>query len=240
MQFPPCRTSPWTRSSQHSSLKIRDATEITALDQNRERTHAVVAGRNTLQTIRVDGTTLKEDANIRQSLAEHERPNAAQMIDIRDVKWSHGHFNSLIAAAASNGKVVIYDLNRPGIELARLHEHTRQVHKLAFSPFQGHLLLSASQDGTVLLWDLRDVRDSVVKCSSREKYKGQSDGVRDVKWSPTDALEFAFATDSGVVQKWDYRNPKGPKLRINAHDKHCSAIDWHPDGKHLMSAGHDM
>jgi hypothetical protein len=86
---------------------------------------------------------------------------------------------------------------------------------------------------------MRDVRSAVAKCSHRRKYKGQSDTVRDVKWSPTVGTEFAFATDNGTVQKWEYRNTKGPVLRINAHDSNCRAIDWHPDGKHLMSAGID-
>ncbi|KAF2669094.1 hypothetical protein BT63DRAFT_424804 [Microthyrium microscopicum] len=225
-------------SSQHSSLKTRSGTVITALDRNEAKTHAVIAGRNILQTIHVKGTSIIEETNIRAALVDNERPSTAQQLDIFDVKWSNKDFANIIAAAASNGKVAIYDVEKP-TEIARLHEHTRQVHKVGFSPFAGHLLLSGSQDGTVLLWDLRDVRAAVSKCSSREKYKGQSDGVRDVQWSPTDMLDFAFATDSGVVQKWDWRQPSGPKLRINAHDKYCTAIDWHPDGKHLMSAGHD-
>ena len=155
------------------------------------------------------------------------------------MKWSHGSFSSCFAAAATNGKVVLYDLNRIGVELARLHEHYRQVHKLAFNPYQGALLLSASQDGEVRLWDLRDLRREVAVCPSKFRYSGQNEGVRDVKWSPTDVLEFAFGTDNGSIQRWDYRNMKSPKLKINAHERICSSIDWHPDGKHLMSAGWD-
>lgn len=76
-------------------------------------------------------------------------------------------------------------------------------------------------------------------CRSRSRYMGQSDGIRDVRWSPKDGVEFAFGTDGGVVQGWDYRNPKSAKLRINAHDRACTAIDWHPDGVHLLSASQD-
>lgn len=160
-------------------------------------------------------------------------------LDIHAVKWSHGQFGTYIAAAATNGKVVIYDLNRPGVEVARLHEHHRQVHCLSINPFQGHMLLSGSQDATVRLWDLRDTRSEAMMCHSRVRYMGQSDGIRDVRWSPKDAVEFAFGTDGGVVQGWDYRHPKSAKLRINAHDKACTAIDWHPDGTHLLSASQD-
>jgi WD40 repeat protein len=147
-------------------------------------------------------------------------------------------YNTTIATAATNGWVVIYDLNRPGVEIARLHEHQRQVHKVAFNPHHGALLLSGSQDATVRLWDLRVMKSDVMSFPSRTQFKGQSDGVRDLKWSPTDVVEFAFGTDSGVIQGWDSRNSKSAKLKIPAHDK-CTAIDWHPDGKHLLSAGLD-
>lgn len=101
------------------------------------------------------------------------------------------------------------------------------------------MLLSGSQDATVRLWDLRDTRSEAMMCRSRSRYMGQSDGIRDVRWSPKDGVEFAFGTDGGVVQGWDYRNLKSAKLRINAHDRACTAIDWHPDGIHLLSASQD-
>lgn len=67
-----------------------------------------------------------------------------------------------------------------------------------------------------------------------------SSGIRDVQWSPTDAMEFAFGTDNGTIQRWDFRKNKSPKQKIPAHDqKTCTSIDWHPDGKHLLSAGVD-
>lgn len=229
-------------ASQDASLQISSGTEITALDVNLARTHAVIAGRDILQTIRVNGTTCVEDTNLRTVASERDRQRSARhraTLDIHDVKWSHGQFSNYIAAAATNGKVVLYDLNRPGIEIARLHEHHRQVHCLSISPFLGFMLLSGSQDATVRLWDLRDTRSEVMICHSRQKFMGQSDGIRDVSWSPKDGVEFAFGTDNGVVQAWDYRNAKSPKVRINAHEKACTAIDWHPDGTHLLSASQD-
>ncbi|KAJ8108458.1 hypothetical protein OPT61_g8162 [Boeremia exigua] len=109
----------------------------------------------------------------------------------------------------------------------------------SFNPHQGHLLLSASHDATVRLWDLRDLRRDAA-CTSRDQFSGISGGIRDVQWSPTDAMEFAFGTDNGTIQRWDFRHNKGPKQKIPAHDqKTCTSIDWHPDGKHLLSAGVD-
>jgi hypothetical protein len=197
----------------------------------------------------VQGAKIVEETNLRAAIlnyAEHSTTVAASArqrdgLGIHDVKWSHGNFSTHIATAQANGKIILYDLNRAGIELARLHEHNRQVHKLAFNPHQGHLLLSASHDTTVRLWDLRDMRRDIMTCRSRDRYKGISGGIRDVQWSPTDAVEFAFGTDDGIIQRWDFLHNKGPKQKITAHDQRiCTSIDWHPDGKHLLSAGVDQ
>jgi hypothetical protein len=231
-------------SSQDASHKT--GLEISAVDINRERTHAILAGREILKTIRIEDAKCAEETNLRAAIinyAAHSTTTSAarrEALEIHDVKWSHGQFHTHIATAATNGKVILYDLNRAGVELARLHEHHRQVHKLAFNPHQGYLLLSASQDATVRLWDLRDLRKEFMTCPSRDKFSGLSEGIRDVQWSPTDGVEFAFGTDNGVIQRWDFRHPKGPKLKLSAHEqKTCTSIDWHPDGKHLLSAGVD-
>ncbi|KAF9635464.1 hypothetical protein BFW01_g6359 [Lasiodiplodia theobromae] len=237
-----------------SSLSSQDASHKTGLDIgavhiNQERTHAVLAGREILKTVRITGTKCAEETNLRAAIinyASHHQAGAPSAptrhrdtLEIHDVKWSHGSYSSHIATAAANGKVVLYDLNRTGVELAQLHEHHRQVHKLAFNPHQGYLLLSGSRDATARLWDLRDMKKDVMSCPSRDRYSGQSEGIRDIKWSPTDGVEFAFGTENGVIQRWDYRMNRAPKLKINAHDKTCYAIDWHPDGKHLASASAD-
>ncbi|KAH9860907.1 hypothetical protein IAQ61_010643 [Plenodomus lingam] len=216
--------------------------DISALDSNRQRTHAVLAGKEILKTVRVQDAKIVDEVNLRAAVLNYTDAHARQRegLGIHDVKWSHGQFASHIATAAANGKVILYDLNRASVELTRLHEHTRQVHKLAFNPHQGHLLLSASHDGTVRMWDLRDMRRDATTCRSRDQYQGINGGVRDVQWSPTDAVEFAFGTDNGTIQRWDFRYNKGPKQKITAHDQRmCTSIDWHPDGKHLLSAGVD-
>lgn len=201
----------------------------------------MLAGKEILKTVRVDGAKIVDETNLRAAVLTYSDSHARQRegLGIQDVKWSHGQFSSHIATAVANGKVILYDLNRASVELVRLHEHTRQVHKLAFNPHQGHLLLSASHDATVRLWDLRDLRRDAA-CTSRDQFSGISGGIRDVQWSPTDAMEFAFGTDNGTIQRWDFRHNKGPKQKIPAHDqKTCTSIDWHPDGKHLLSAGVD-
>lgn len=154
----------------------------------------------------------------------------------RDVKWSTGAYSNIIATAATSGRISLYDVNVgvSKLELAWLHEHTNQINKLDFDPFAGYLLLSASQDKSVRLWDLREGK----RDRSRLRFEPRIP-VRDVRWSPSEPLDFAICTDSGVIQKWDARSPLGPKLSINGHEKACYSLDWHPDGRHVISGGFD-
>ena len=221
---------------------------IAALDISPRRTHAILAGRDILKTIEVSGSYCREGVDLRSAVVASATALKTSAGDlsaknrdqwaVSDVKWSHDDYDSTIATAAANGQIVLYDINQAGYEIARLHEHNRQVHRVAFSPFKGGLLLSGSQDATVRLWDLRDLGGDRT-CRSVNLFLGNNEGVRDLRWSPTNGVEFATATDNGVIQRWDIRKPKAPLLKLNAHEKTCNSIDWHPDGKYLLSGGAD-
>ena len=243
--YPPSPTSS-ERKTQHKT-----GIPIAALDISPDRTHAVLAGRDILKTIHVEDFSCVEDFNLRTNIiayaATHETSTGAisarhrDQLAAQDVKWSHGNFGTTIATAAANGNIVVYDINRPGVEIARLHEHSRQVHRLGFNPHLPQLMLSGSQDSTVRLWDLRNLAGerSIMTCQSLNKFSGNSDGIRDLRWSPTNGVDFAIGTDNGTIQRWDIRRNNAPLLKINAHEKTCNAIDWHPDGKHIASGGAD-
>ncbi|KAK2757040.1 SEA (Seh1-associated) complex subunit [Arachnomyces sp. PD_36] len=240
-----------SRSGASQTLTHKTGIPIEALDISPQRTHAVVAGREILKTIRVAQDHCAEEFNVRSAIisyaSTHHVPGGApsakhkDQLAAKDVKWSHGEHDRIIATAAANGRIVIYDLHRPGIELARLHEHTRQVHRLAFNPHRSAWLLSGSQDATIRMWDLRQASGErgVVNAGSKNRFNGHSEAIRDIRWSQTDGVAFAVATDSGSIQRWDIRKGNAPIIKINAHEKACYAVDWHPDGKHLVSGGTD-
>jgi hypothetical protein len=229
-------------SAYNASATHKTGLEINSLSINDEGSHAILAGRDILKTIRVDEGSCTEDINIRAAIrnySAHISGRSKDNINISDVAWGKGGFGNYIAAANANGPITLYDLNHPGIEVAQLKEHRRQIHRVTFNPHAGQHFLSASQDGTVRLWDLRDVRRDANTFPSRFTTSGQNEGVRDVKWSPTDIFELAMCTDGGFVQRWDTRKLKSPLTRIAAHTGPCATIDWHPDGKHLLSASSD-
>ena len=223
--------------SYHSGHKLR------ALDINQARNCVVLAGNKILKTLRIDDdNSCVEEYDVRDAASRTRDTIAAQRdtFEIEDVAWSRDGFSDYIATAARNGKIVLYNIARPDVQIGRLHDHLQQVHKVDFSPIEGGSLLSASQDGTVRLWDLRMMEHNSMFCSSRTTYNGRSDSVRHAKWSPTDTWSFAFCTDSGIIQKWDIRNNSTPLMKFAAHYQTCNSIAWHPDGKHLVSAGKDQ
>lgn len=211
----------------------------------------MVAGREILKTVRVTSDQCVEEFDLRSAIinyasAQHVPASALaakhkDQLAAKDVKWSHAEYDRVIATAAANGRIVIYDLARPGLEMGRFHEHSRQVHRLAFNPHRAAWLLSGSQDATIRMWDLRMMSGErgVVNFGSKHRFNGNSEAVRDIRWSPADGVEFAAATDSGAIQRWDVRKENAPLMKINAHEKACSAIDWHPDGKHVVSGSVD-
>ncbi|KAL9097367.1 MAG: hypothetical protein Q9163_006350, partial [Psora crenata] len=237
------------------NVSYRTGIPIASLDTSPTRTHAVLAGRDILRIVQLTDhityTSCTETDNLRATIAANTatQETAKEQVSARqrdqlaasDVKWSHGSFDRKIATAAASGQILLYDIDRVGPEWARLHEHNRQVHRLGFNPFGGYLMLSGSQDATIRMWDLRDYAGdrSVITIFSRKRFPGNSDAVRDLRWSPTNAMEFAAATDSGVVQRWDIRKENAPLLKVSAHEKACHTVDWHPDGKHIVSAGAD-
>lgn len=219
---------------------------IAAIDINESATHAVLAGRDILRTVNVHDHTVTEQNNLRNAVTSHiaaqqlkadEIHKRKEFLPAKDVRWSHGRFSHIIATAASNGRIALFDVNTAAsarIELAWIYQHTGQVNKIDFDPHKGYMLLSGSQDKYCKIWDIRDPR----KPAGYNQYNVRAP-VRDVRWSPTDAYIFALCTENGTVQKWDLRQPSQPQLSFNAHEKSCYVIDWHPDGKHIASGGFD-
>ncbi len=223
---------------------------LTCVDISPAGTHAIVAGDKVFKTLEVNGSSITEGADLRAALRNPgdgigtAMGGGSDQLKIGHVRWSHGELDSTIVTAATNGRIVTHDLNGlssgSGIEVGRIREHQRQVHKLAINPFLGNLLLTGSQDGTVRFFDIKAPEGRTgLTFINRAIFKCNQDPVRDVKWSPNKGFEFACSTGSGTLQHWDTRNQKSPLLKINAHNGACLTVSWHPDGEHIVSGGLD-
>jgi WD repeat-containing protein 24 len=241
--------SPQLRPSASQNTIYSAGAPIACLDQSPDGRRAVIAGSKVFKVLKVDGSTITEDIDLRAAITSYASTHdlsaaTPEQLNIRAVKWSHGNLDTSIITACGNGRITVYDLNRigEGMEVGRIHEHARQVHKLAINPHKPNWLLSASQDGTVKSFDIRMpsmARNGPI-FSVWKTFKGNADAIRDVKWSPSDGMEFACSTDAGVVLKWDARKASAPLFKLTAHTSACFSIAWHPDGEHLISGGMDQ
>ncbi|KAF7902561.1 hypothetical protein EAF00_002464 [Botryotinia globosa] len=234
--------SPQLRPTASQGTVYSAGASLSCLGRAPDGSRAVIAGPKVFKIVKTEGSKITEDVDLRTSISAYPTGHdgtaaTSDQLNIRAVRWSHTQFSSTIVTAGGNGRITVYDLNRAGgegFELARIQEHPRQVHKLAINSFKGNWFLSASQDGSVKCFDLRDTRRSVAT------YKCNADAVRDVKWSPTDGMEFACSTDAGIIQKWDFRKSSAPIMKITAHNSAVFSISWHPDGDHIISGGKDQ
>ncbi|CAN0512897.1 unnamed protein product, partial [Ectocarpus sp. 8 AP-2014] len=74
--------------------------------------------------------------------------------------------------------------------------HTKGVQAISFFPGYGHLLLSASMDGSVKIWDVNGGR------GQRRTYQGHSAAVRDIQFS-NDGKQFLSAGYDRFIRQWD-------------------------------------
>ncbi|KAM3507559.1 hypothetical protein MY10362_001701 [Beauveria mimosiformis] len=231
------------------------AAPVSCLDVSSDGRAAVLGGPHILKTLVLDnlgspGFSFGDGVDIRASITSQKlsgnRANVvADQLNIRDVKW---HENGTVFTACATGRIFGYDLSRidaggsDPLEYIQMQEDSRQINTLDVNPHLKSWLLAGSQDGIARVFDVSApaaTRSGILTFRQRFSPLKNNESIRKVMWSPRVGHEMACCTEGGVVLKWDVRQPSRPVLRINAHEKSCLTMAWHPDGIHLISAGWD-
>lgn len=125
--------------------------------------------------------------------------------------------------------------------------HSAPINSLSFNPSAEFVVLTASSDKTVALWDLRNLK---LKLHS---FEGHRDEVTTVSWSPHEEPIFASAGNDRRVILWDLSRigneqtaedaEDGPPELLFMHGGHTnrvSDISWNPSDPWVMcSAAED-
>jgi len=189
---------------------------------------------------------------------------------------------SFIAAAGSNGVIAIWkaqNLLSKGQsmtpEMVLLNHHVRAVTRLSWHP-QKALLLSASLDSTVRLWERRNLNRKTSSSSSSpggnnptsqpglsfsffgvggkggggrdaqkqnftwqctKIFEPRTEAVRDVGWNPFLDEIFALVTSSGSLIVYNRFVRATYMVKISAHDRDATTLDWHPTRKYTIATG---
>lgn len=191
-----------------------------SISTNKDNTQCVVGGRYFIKVFNIEERRFVE----RHNLVGHKKLNYS----ITDVQW-HPVEENIIASAAGNGAVIIWDLNKESKQDTLFQEHYRFVNRLCFHPVDP-LLLSCSQDGHMHCFDVR-ARDLKMTFFSKNEY------IRDVQFHPTDKHLFCAVSESGNVQLWDIRKHDSYASQFTAHIAPVFTLNWHPEERHWLSTG---
>ncbi|BFZ55415.1 SEA (Seh1-associated) complex subunit [Savitreella phatthalungensis] len=207
---------------------------LNAFSASSTSAHVAIAGRELLKILDVGANQVAEICDLRDMTEGRKQQTTSTT---NDVRWGLGPTSGLLATAHSNGTVVTWDVERLSTNVTRrstISGHGRAINRLVFNPGNGSWLLTASQDGNMRLWDLRE-RASAARFS----LVGRAEAVRDVQFNAANALELAAVFDNGMLQRWDLRRPNSFDAKVNAHNGPALTVDWHADGRHIATGGRD-
>jgi WD40 repeat protein len=111
-----------------------------------------------------------------------------------------------------------------------LHGHKGRVRGIVFTP-DGRILASASNDGTLKLWD-------VAKAQEVRTLTGHTNAVLSVACSH-DGRFLASASQDQTVKVWDLASGRA-LLTLRGHLGHVHGAVFRPDGKQLAVSSGDI
>ena len=137
--------------------------------------------------------------------------------------------NKILASGGSDLKVKIWDAEKEQPLPRNLEKHSKWIRCLAFS-LDGTILASASDDMTVILWNLKtDAPPHILR--------GHNGWIWSVSFSP-DGKILASGSDDKTVKLWNVETGE-PITILKGHIDWVWSVSFSPNGKYIASCGAD-
>ena len=209
---------------------------------------------------------------VRPSKYRHVYPNVAKKeacyenVKVSNNAWdtnliaANGKYLSVNWNASGGGAFAVLPINRPG-KLPDIYPlcrgHTATVLDTAFSPFQDNLVASASDDGTIGLWNIDDANFEQLDWSDKERERngglndfqptarvsGGARKIGQVVWHPTASNLLAAATGDHVVKLFDVSHAStassSPSISLRGFTDTIQSLDWDWTGTTLIATSRD-
>ncbi|XP_016939250.2 coronin-7 isoform X4 [Drosophila suzukii] len=164
-------------------------------------------------------------------------PSLVNGSNIMDFQWDPFDAQRL-AVACDDGIVKIWHIEAGGLSeptntpAGELTAHLDKIYFIRFHPLAADVLLTASYDMTIKLWDLRTMSE---KCS----LSGHTDQIFDFAWSPCGRLGATVCKD-GKIRVYNPRKSETPIREGNGPvGTRGARITWALEGHYIVCTGFD-
>ncbi|XP_017030540.1 coronin-7 isoform X3 [Drosophila kikkawai] len=164
-------------------------------------------------------------------------PSLVNGSNIMDFQWDPFDAQRL-AVACDDGIVKLWHIDAGGLSeptntpAGELTAHLDKIYFIRFHPLAADVLLTASYDMTIKLWDLVTLSE---KCS----LSGHTDQIFDFAWSPCGRLGATVCKD-GKIRVYNPRKSETPIREGNGPvGSRGARITWALDGQYIVCTGFD-